>query len=152
VASMIARTLKVPHIGKRPIMEALKDYLGRPRPAALLLLDNFEQVLAAAPIVSELLEACALKILRPARPCFACTANSFPFLHWVRILTLPPPEARLMPAVALFVQRAVAVKPDFALTSDNGAVVAESVSVWMAFPWRSNWQPPASRCCRRAPC
>src|SRR5262249_23791900 len=56
VASTIAQTVDVRDAGSQPLLETLKGYL-RDR-EILLLLDNFEQVIAAAPVVAELLEAC----------------------------------------------------------------------------------------------
>ena len=55
--STIAQALGVRDAGGRPVLDVLVDYLrGR---QLLLLLDNFEQVLAAAPVVDDLLRACA---------------------------------------------------------------------------------------------
>jgi len=49
----VAETLGVRETAEQPLVESLKDYLGERR--LLLLLDNFEQVLEAAPAVTELL-------------------------------------------------------------------------------------------------
>ena len=95
----------------------------------LLLLDNCEQVLAAAPDVAALLAAC---------PTLAILATSREPLHLraereVPVAPLPLPDpAKPLPlgdvargaAVALFVERARASQPDFALTADNAAAVA----------------------------
>ena len=95
----------------------------------LLVLDNFEQLLAAAPYVSGILEACPrLKILVTSRSVLHLEGeHEFP----VPLLALPdlehlPPAGELprYEAVELFVQRARAVKPDFALTDANAAAVA----------------------------
>jgi predicted ATPase/class 3 adenylate cyclase/predicted negative regulator of RcsB-dependent stress response len=56
VASTIAQTLGIHEAGGRPPQESLKDYLREKR--MLLVLDNFEQIEAAAPLVAELLAAC----------------------------------------------------------------------------------------------
>ena len=65
VASTIADSLGVREIGGQSIVDLLKRYLREKR--ALLLLDNFEHVVEAAPLVSELLAfAPGLKVLRPA--------------------------------------------------------------------------------------
>jgi predicted ATPase/DNA-binding CsgD family transcriptional regulator len=95
----------------------------------LLLLDNFEQVVAAAPVVSELLVECpALTVLVTSRVPLR--------LRWEHELPVPPlalPDAdasqtvdRLsrVPAVRLFVDRAQAVSPVFALTDENAPDVA----------------------------
>jgi predicted ATPase len=96
----------------------------------LLLLDNFEQVAEAAPMLSELLAACPLlKVLVTSRALLHLYGeHEFP----VPPLDVPdleglPPTAELprCAAVALFVQRAQAVKPDFAITPENAPAVAE---------------------------
>jgi predicted ATPase len=55
VASTIAHTLWVHDFGNQSAEDSLKEYLCRR--ALLLVLDNFEQILAAAPVVGELLGA-----------------------------------------------------------------------------------------------
>jgi predicted ATPase/class 3 adenylate cyclase len=66
VASAIAQALGVRETGTRPLLESLKEHLQQMQ--ALLLLDNFEQVLAAAPLVAELLDAAPrLKVLVTSR-------------------------------------------------------------------------------------
>jgi len=129
VISAIAQALEVRASGNRPLVEDIKEHLRR-SPGALLLLDNFEHVLAAAPVVTELLGASrALKIL--------VTSRAALHLYGEQELQVPPlalPDPRSLcpvellagyPAVALFVQRARAVKPDFALGEENAAPVVE---------------------------
>ena len=96
----------------------------------LLLLDNFEQVLGAAPAVTELLAgAPGLKVLATSRaPLGLYGEHVFP----VPPLTLPdlkspPPLERLRQyeAVRLFVDRARALKPDFKVTNESAPAVAE---------------------------
>jgi predicted ATPase/DNA-binding XRE family transcriptional regulator len=95
----------------------------------LLLLDNFEHLAAAAPVLIELLRACpGVKILATSRaPLRVSGEQVFP------ILPLPLPdladlpqldELARNPAVALFVDRATSVRPDFALAPDNAPAVA----------------------------
>ncbi len=112
----------------RPLLEALKDYLRDKH--MLLVLDNFEQVTEAAPVVSDLLAAAPrLKVLATSRALLRVHGeHNYP----VPPLTLPdpdewPPLERLMQveAVQLFVQRAQAVKANFAITGENGPAVAE---------------------------
>ena len=95
------------------------------------MLDNFEQVLAAAPLVAELLAtAPGLKVLvtSRARAAHLAASRSIP----VPPLALPDPRALPPPsalsqyeAVRLFIERASAVKPDFAVTDENAPAVAE---------------------------
>jgi predicted ATPase/class 3 adenylate cyclase/Tfp pilus assembly protein PilF len=126
--SAIAETLGVRETGEQPLFESLKDYLQERR--LLLVLDNFEQVLGAAPAVTELLAvAPALKVLVTSRaPLGLYGEHEFP----VPPLTLPdlkspPPLERLTQyeAVGLFVERARAVKPDFKVTNESAPALAE---------------------------
>ncbi|MFN8500067.1 MAG: helix-turn-helix domain-containing protein [Anaerolineae bacterium] len=113
--------------GARSPLDTLKDTLRDRR--ALLVLDNFEQVLAAAPIVTQLLVAAPrLKALVTSRVALRLRGEQeFP----VPPLPLPNPQ-RLPPlaalsqyaAVALFAERAASVRPDFAVTEDNAPAVA----------------------------
>jgi transcriptional regulator with AAA-type ATPase domain/predicted ATPase/class 3 adenylate cyclase len=114
--------------GDRPFVEVLKEYL-RPK-LMLLVLDNFEHLLAAAPFVAELLETTPrLRLLVTSRaPLHLRAEHEFP----VPPLALPTTEqlGRLdaldrFAAVTLFVERARAVNPDFVLTEANARAVAE---------------------------
>jgi predicted ATPase/class 3 adenylate cyclase len=127
-SSAVAETLGVMETGEQPLVESLKDYLSERR--MFLVLDNFEQVLGAAPTVTELLaEAPGLKVLATSRaPLGLYGEHEFP----VPPLTLPdlknpPPLERLTQyeAVGLFVERARAVKPDFSITNESAPAVAE---------------------------
>jgi predicted ATPase len=128
VASAIAQTLGIKEIGNTPITESLKQHLRGKQ--LLLLLDNFEQILGAAPLIAELLAASGrLKILVTSRACLHIRGeHEFP----VRPLTVPdlkqlpsPEELVQYAAVELFVERARAVKPDFAVTEESASAVAE---------------------------
>jgi predicted ATPase len=96
----------------------------------LLVLDNFEQIAEAAPFLADLLAAAPeLKLLATSRAALQLRAeHEFP----VPPLGLPdrgrPLAAETLSqyaAVALFIERATAVKPDFAVTSENAPAVAE---------------------------
>jgi len=128
VDSTIAETLEVTTIGNQPLRERLKDYLREKQ--LLLLLDNFEQVLEAAPLVAALLAAAPdLHVLVTSRVVLRLSGEQeFP----VPPLSLPdpkhvPPLQQLTQyeAVRLFAERARAVKPDFAITNENATAVAE---------------------------
>ena len=128
VAPTIARALGLSEDGARPAEELLEGYL-RDR-QTLLLLDNLEQVLEAAPVVDRLLSTAAgMKILVTSRiPLGLYGEYAFP----IPPLSLPDPES-LPPlenlteyeAIRLFVERARAVRPDFSLTEDNAPAVVE---------------------------
>src|SRR5437660_9891525 len=96
----------------------------------LLLLDNFEHLIQAAPTVAELLAmAPDLKILVTSRAALHVYGE-----HEFPVPALAVPDSRSMPpvevlsqypAVALFIQRAVAAKPDFELNRENALAVTE---------------------------
>ena len=130
IASTIAQAAGVPETGNQSAQESMKDHLGGLEQPMLLLLDNFEHLVSAAPIVADLLSVGPkLKIVVTSRaPLHVYGEHEFPVLP----LALPDPKsippldalARL-PAIALFLERARAVKHDFALTKENApAVVA----------------------------
>jgi predicted ATPase len=96
----------------------------------LLVLDNFEQVTGAAPVLAELLAAApGLVLLVTSRAVLRLRGeHEFP----VAPLSVPPPgvdpdpgQLARYPAVELFVQRARALVPDFVLTSANAGTVAQ---------------------------
>jgi predicted ATPase len=128
VLSAIAQALEVRASGGKPLVEDLKDHLRR-MPRTLLLLDNFEHVLVAAPLITELLEASrTLQILVTSRAVLRLYAEQelqVPPLALPEPGTRPPVELLSQyPAIALFAQRARAVRPDFALTAENAEAVA----------------------------
>ena len=124
VPSSIADAVGAKAEGQRPVLDTLREHV---RDLELLLvLDNFEQVLAAAPIVSDLLDtAPRLRIFVTSRePLHVAGEHE---LH-LPPLGLPPDGAedvRASEAVELFVQRATAVDPEFVLDEENALVVAE---------------------------
>ncbi len=126
VLSTVAGALGVREaVGYSP-STGVQDYLRDRR--LLLVLDNFEQVADAAPTVADLLLAApALKIL--------VTSRAVLHLRGERELAVPPlglpprvvttaADLAAVPAVALFVQCAQEVQPEFGLTSENAAAVA----------------------------
>src|SRR5688572_693290 len=128
VAGTIMQALGLKIGENQPGTELLKRYLQDKQ--MLLVLDNFEQVVAAAPLLSELLAAAAdLKILVTSRAILHLYGEhefNVPPLAVPDLNNLPSAESLAkLPAVALFVSRAQAVKFDFKLTSENARVVAE---------------------------
>jgi len=113
--------------GGRPLLENIKDYLQDKR--ILVILDNFEQLVSAAPVVSDLLAAAPqLKVITTSRILLQ--------LHGEReypVPTLDLPETDEMTveglagneSVLLFTERARASNPHFSLTKDNASAVAE---------------------------
>jgi predicted ATPase/class 3 adenylate cyclase len=128
VASTIAGTLGVVEVGDKPLLESLKDHLRERR--MLLVLDNFEQVMEASPLLDELMGmAPGLRFLATSRaPLRLYGERSFP------VPPLSVPDPRRLPdvkalsqyeAVRLFIERAQDAKPDFNVTSENAPAVAE---------------------------
>jgi len=143
VASTIARALGAQDSATRPALETLVDAIGERQ--HLILLDNFEQVLAAGPIVADILRRCPrVTFIVTTRSALRISGEQeFP----VPGLPAPPDISRLsemerlnLPraireldidalnqyeAVRLFIARAVSVKPGFAVTNANAPAVAQ---------------------------
>ena len=128
VASAIAQAVGVPEQAERPRLETLASYLAER--SSLLLLDNFEQVLSAAPAVEHLLgSANGLRVVCTSRePLHLPGERQYP----VPPLDVPdlarprePADVASIESVSLFVSRARAVRPDFTLTADNALSIAE---------------------------
>ena len=128
VIPTIAHRLGLMESGSQPILELLKQ--SQRDKHQLLLLDNFEHVVSAAPELTELLEACPeLKILVTSREILRLRAEH---QYAVPPLALPDPRhlsdeqcLAHVAAVNLFVQRARAITSDFDVTTDNAATIAE---------------------------
>jgi predicted ATPase len=128
VLQTIAQTLALPESSGAAPAEVLRNYLAEER--LLLVLDNFEHLLDAASEIADLLAYCPrLKVLATSRISLRLSAEQefpVPPLELPDPARLPDPSTLpLYDAVALFVERAVAVKPDFELTDNNAAAVAE---------------------------
>jgi predicted ATPase/class 3 adenylate cyclase len=124
----VAEALAVKETAEGLLEEGLKEHLFEKE--LLLLLDNFEQVLEASPLVSGLLSAAPnLKVLATSRtPLGLYGGREYPVppLSVPNPRRLPPPERFThYEAVRLFIERAKAVKPDFEVTDENAPAVAE---------------------------
>jgi predicted ATPase len=128
VAPTIAQELGLPDRGGRDPVDRLVDFLQRRQ--ALLILDNFEQVMAAEPVVRRLVAAGdGVTVL--------LTSRSVLHIYGEQEYPVPPlriPDPAHLPelaalsqyeAVALFVERARAVRPGFTVTNENAPAVAE---------------------------
>ncbi len=128
VASAIAQTLRVTENAGTSLVESLQSAL-RDR-SLLLLLDNFEQILPAAPLISDLLAAAPrLKVLVTSRALLGLYGE-----HDFRVPPLQLPDPKHLPpverlsqyeAVRLFIERAQAARADFVITNENAPAVAE---------------------------
>jgi len=129
VASAIAQTLGVHETGNLSPQEGLKEYVAGLRQPMLLLLDNFEHLVSAGPVVAQLLSVGSkLKaVVTSQAPLHVYGEHEFPVppLALPSLESIPPLEVlSRLPAVALFVERAQAVKRDFAVSRENAASVA----------------------------
>ena len=126
VASTVAAAMGVQEEAGRPILASLTERLAGME--VLLVLDNYEQLLPAAPLVGELLAAGpGVRVLVTSRAPLRVAGERE---YEVRPLALPetagatPEELAESEAVALFVERARAIEPGFALGPENAAAVA----------------------------
>ena len=104
------------------------EYVGGLSQPVLLLLDNFEHLVSAAPVIAQLLTAGSkLKVVVTSQaPLHVYGEHEFPVppLALPDLKSIPPVDVLSgFPAVALFVARAQAVKHEFALTKENAAAV-----------------------------
>ncbi|MGA8622011.1 MAG: protein kinase [Candidatus Sulfotelmatobacter sp.] len=129
IASTIAQAMGVRETGNTSRQESLIEYVGGLSKLTLLLLDNFEHLVSAAPFVSQLLTAGPkLKVVVTSQaPLHVYGEHEFP----VPPLALPDPKSipplevlSRFPAIALFVERAQAVKHEFTLTKESAPTVA----------------------------
>jgi len=136
VIAAIAQTLGIREVSDQPLFERLKDELRQRQ--ILLVLDNFEQVISAAVQVAELLADCPqLKMMVTSRVVLHVRAE-----HEFFVPPLSLPDLNHLPdlaalsqyeAVALFIRRVQAVRPDFQVTSANAPA-------WMDCRWRLSWR------------
>ncbi len=142
VASQIAASLGLSEAGSRTARDLIVDWLARR--TVLVVLDNFEQVVEAAPLVADLLRAVpGLKLIVTSRAALRISGE-----HEYPVPGLPAPpdlsglsalERAQLPvrdrevgaeglatyeSVRLFIERATAVRPDFQVTNDNAPAVA----------------------------
>jgi predicted ATPase len=129
IPTIIGQGLGMRETGRPVIIQSLKDYLHDLRTDLLLFFDNFEHLLSAAPLIAELITiAPRLKVLVTSRArLHICGEHEFS----VPSLTLPDmgsasslPVLEKNPTIALFMERARAVKPNFELTEENAVAVA----------------------------
>ena len=142
VAPRIAAAVGVIEGGTRPVLELLTEWLSTRR--VLLVLDNVEQVIESAPVVADLLRAAeGLTVIATSRaPLRVSGEQEYPVpglptppdpteMTGLDRVNLPGGERGLDAAsvgqyasVRLFIERAMAVKPSFAVTNENAPAVA----------------------------
>lgn len=128
VIATIAQALDVREQGGLTLRELVKAHLRARR--WLLVLDNFEHLVDAAPLLSELLEACPqLRMLVTSRTRLRLTGEHEypvpPLAHPASTTLMPVAALQRFPAVALFIRRTREVEPTFQITTENAAAVAE---------------------------
>ena len=133
----IAQVLNLTERSGYPTLELLQRELSERR--LLLLLDNFEHLLAAAPLVTALLQGTTqLKILVTSRAALNISGEQrlpIPMLSLPNLDPLPSFE-RLSDygAIQLFVQRAQAIDDRFALTPENALAIAQLCTAFDGLP------------------
>jgi predicted ATPase len=152
VSSTIAQSIGLQDARDRPLMEHLVSQLRERQ--LLIVLDNFEHLLAGAPVVTQLLqETSAVRILVSSRsPLRVSGEQECP----VPPLAVPDPHARPTAAavaacesVRLFADRAAAAVPGFTINDANAPVIAQIARRLDACRWPSSWRRRGSSCCRR---
>jgi predicted ATPase len=128
IPSAVAGALGVAEVPGRSILDAVKDHLREKE--LLLVVDNFEQVVEAAPVIEDLLtSAPKLKVLVTSRVVLSLRGEQ----EYV-VPPLEPPDPQRLPelselrrfeAVQLFTERAMAASPWFGVTEENAPAVAE---------------------------
>jgi predicted ATPase/DNA-binding CsgD family transcriptional regulator len=128
VLPTIARVFELGEFGERKSLERIKAHIQEKH--LLLLLDNFEQVITAAPLLVEVLIACPhMKMLVTSRETLRVRGE-----RECVVLPLPLPDPRRLPdhatlagytAVQLFLQHAQAANPDFQMTDENAHAIVE---------------------------
>jgi len=123
----------------------------------LMLLDNFEHVLGAAPLVADLLTSVpTLRLLVTSRAALHVRGEREyavgPLALQVDSETLSPDDLARCPAVRLFVERARDMRPDFRLTSANGRIIIGICRRLDALPLALELAPRGSRCSRLMAC
>jgi non-specific serine/threonine protein kinase len=153
VLPVVARALGLRESGDRSVDATLADFFHDRR--ALLLLDNLEQVVAVASRLAQLLIACpGLVVLATSRGALRITGEQeYPLPPLALPATGAQDVAALAanPSVALFVRRAQAARPSFALTAANAAAVAGicrrldglPLALELAAAWAKVLSPPA---------
>ncbi|HET6861544.1 MAG TPA: protein kinase [Pyrinomonadaceae bacterium] len=131
VAPTLAKVLGVKEERGVPLIDSMKEFFRGKH--ILVVLDNFEQVISAAPLITDLLtSSVSLEFIVTSRAALHLRGE-----HEFAVLPLAVPDPnRLHPwqqlaqysSVALFISRAQALKPDFALTEENASAVAEICS------------------------
>jgi predicted ATPase/class 3 adenylate cyclase len=131
VISAVAAAVGVREAVDRPLVDTVKESLRNKE--LLLVLDNFEHVLTAAPLVTELLAAAE-------RVRIVVTSRAVLHVHGEHEFPVPPltiPDPAHLPelealshyeGVTLFIERAMAARPDFALTPQSAPAIAEIIA------------------------
>jgi len=154
VASAIAEVLGLSDVAPDDLPKRARAACdGRP---TLLLLDNFEQVLNAAPLVADLLSSAALlRVMATSRAALRVrgereyVVGALPMRANADVTS--PADLAQCPAVRLFVERVREVQPEFRLTAANGPIVAAicrrldglPLAIELAAPWMRVLTPEA---------
>ena len=158
VVPAIAAALGVREEPGRSLLGTMVEAVGSR--SVMLVLDNVEQVVDAGPELAALLADCpGIRLLATSRSALRLRSGApGPDRRRCRCRSRMAPGRTIRgaiaasPAVALFVERAQAVDPDFALTRRRPRSSRRSAPAWTACRWRSSWPRPASASWPPPPC
>lgn len=129
VVAAIAQTLDVKESGNKSLQETLQSFLSKRK--TLLILDNFEQVIAAAPILANIISATSyLKILVTSRASLRLSIENETIVSPLEVPFFGIDKKQFtelaqFSSVQMFVERAQAVKPNFVLNEKNAQDIGE---------------------------
>jgi predicted ATPase/DNA-binding CsgD family transcriptional regulator len=114
ILPVIAKTLNIQEESQRPLSSTLKDFLSNR--TILFVLDNFEQLVNGAPVITGLIDS---------NPCIHLLITSREGLRLRGEQVVPIHPLPVEDATALFIQRAQSLNPDFQTNEGDVAVIAE---------------------------
>ena len=129
IPSAIAQALGICDSRSQESQRRLDDFLAALERPMLIVVDNFEHLVSAGPVIADLLSiAPKLKLVVTSQaPLHVYGEHEFPVppLALPNLQSIPPLDViSRFPAVALFIERAQAVKRDFALNNENAHAIA----------------------------
>lgn len=128
VGATIAEVLGVQDSGKQPIENTLIDFISDKN--LLLIIDNFEQVIEASGLISDIITMCPeVKIIITSRTSLHIRNERIFNLGTLALpgenVTVAPEELTTYPATQLFVERALAVNPRMEFSNENTAAIID---------------------------
>ena len=154
VVAVIAQSLGLRETGNRPLLDILKRFLHDRH--LLLVLDNFEQLLQAAPLVAELLSSGRrLKILVTSRALLRVYGEYDVPVPPLALPGQPVPPPTSSAGTRRFGCSSIGRARSRSTSQSRRSMrqpSRKSARVWMAFRWRSSWRRPGYACCQPRRC